>query len=81
MNIRSLRAQELRVVADEMALQHRSSFLGSIRSVLWEGARGKSGLTDNYLRVSFEASEVLRNIDGEGEDLIENVKLIRLEGL
>ena len=80
-NIRSRRAQELRSVADEMALQHRSSFLGKTRSVLWEGARGKSGLTDNYLRVGLETDEVLRNADGEGEDLIENVKLNRLEGL
>lgn len=77
----ALRAEELRVAADEMARNHRISFVGSVRSVLWEGARGTSGLTDNYLRVRLEPGEITVVARGNGDGLVEDVKFNRLEGL
>jgi threonylcarbamoyladenosine tRNA methylthiotransferase MtaB len=83
---RSRRAEELREVADSMARSHRLSFVGAVRSVLWEGARGTSGLTDNYLRVRLEPGEITagpvrsRGADA-GAGLIEDIKFNRLEGL
>ena len=78
---RSRRAEELRVVADGMAQRHRQSFVGAVRPVLWEGARGTSGLTDNYLRVRLEPGEITASTKGDGYGLIEEIKLNRLEGL
>lgn len=80
---RSRRAEQLRVIADQMAQEHRASFIGSVRPVLWEGARGTSGLTDNYLRVRLEPGEITRVAvgTGYGDGLIEEIKLNRLEGL
>jgi threonylcarbamoyladenosine tRNA methylthiotransferase MtaB len=77
----ALRAEQLRAVADEMAKSHRMSFVGSVRSVLWEGARGTSGLTDNYLRVRLEPGEITAAIRGNGAGLVEDVRFNRLEGL
>ena len=45
--------------------------LGQVRSVLWEGQRGKSGLTDNYIKVRMDDG----NIKREGDGLIEDVVL------
>ncbi len=78
---RAHRAEELRRVADMLARRHRLSFVGSVRSVLWEGARGTSGLTDNYLRVRLEPGEITAAAVGKGDGLIEDIKLNRLEGL
>ncbi|HIF71412.1 MAG TPA: tRNA (N(6)-L-threonylcarbamoyladenosine(37)-C(2))-methylthiotransferase MtaB [Dehalococcoidia bacterium] len=78
---RARRAEELRVVADKMAQRHRMSFVGSVRSVVWEGARGTSGLTDNYLRVRLEPGQITAAFKGDGEGLIEDIKFNRLEGL
>jgi threonylcarbamoyladenosine tRNA methylthiotransferase MtaB len=78
---RTKRAEELRGVADSMARRHRASFVGSVRSVLWEGARGTSGLTDNYLRVRLEPNEVTSVARGSGEGLIEDIRINRIEGL
>jgi threonylcarbamoyladenosine tRNA methylthiotransferase MtaB len=79
--VRTRRAEELRAVADGMARRHRQRFVGSTRSVLWEGARGTSGLTDNYLRVRLEPGEITAVPRGSGKGLIEEVKFNRLEGL
>jgi threonylcarbamoyladenosine tRNA methylthiotransferase MtaB len=79
--IRSQRAEELREIADGMARRHRLSFVGSTRSVLWEGARGTSGLTDNYLRVRLEPGDITAAPRGSGAALIEEIKFNRLEGL
>lgn len=49
--------------------------LGEVRPVLWEGKRGESGLTDNYIKVRFEAVEKGRGGDG----LIERVELSRID--
>ena len=78
---RTRRAEDLRAIADSMAQRHRQSFVGSTRSVLWEGARGTSGLTDNYLRVRLEPGEIVSASRGNGDGLIEDIKLNRLEGL
>ena len=75
------RAEELRGVADAMARKHRQVFVGAVRPVLWEGARGTSGLTDNYLRVRFEPGEIVRWAGHEGDHSIEDIKIDRLEGL
>jgi threonylcarbamoyladenosine tRNA methylthiotransferase MtaB len=82
---RTRRSEELRVIADEMAQRHRKSFLGAVRPVLWEGVRGTSGLTDNYLRVRLEPGEITlpSSVGGrrDGDGLIEEIKFKRLEGL
>ncbi|MDG0866001.1 tRNA (N(6)-L-threonylcarbamoyladenosine(37)-C(2))-methylthiotransferase MtaB [Candidatus Lucifugimonas marina] len=77
--IRSQRAEELREIADAAAKAHRMSFVGETRSVLWEGARGTSGLTDNYLRVRLEPGEITAAPVGDGDGLIEEIKFTRLE--
>jgi threonylcarbamoyladenosine tRNA methylthiotransferase MtaB len=79
--VRTRRAEELRTVADAMAKKHRSSFVGSIRSVLWEGVRGTSGLSDNYLRVRLEPGEITAAPSGSDRGVIEDVRFNRLEGL
>jgi threonylcarbamoyladenosine tRNA methylthiotransferase MtaB len=79
--IRTRRAEELREVADRMAQRHRMSFVGSVRSVLWEGARGTTGLTDNYLRVRLEPGQITTAFRGDRKGLIEDIKFSRLEGL
>ena len=79
--VRSRRAEELRTVADAMAKKHRSSFVGAVRSVLWEGARGTSGLSDNYLRVRLEPGEITAVPKGSVRGVIEDIRFNRLEGL
>ncbi len=49
--IRSERAAEIREITSKQARDFREASIGQVRPVLWEGARGRSGLTDNYLRV------------------------------
>lgn len=82
---RTERAEQLREVADSMARKHRQSFVGSVRPVLWEGSRGLSGLTDNYLRVRLEPGEITsvpkRDSGRNGDGLIENILIKRLDGL
>ena len=79
--VRTRRAEELRTIADVMAKRHRSSFVGSIRSVLWEGARGASGLSDNYLRVRLEPGEITTVPNGNIRGVVEDIRFNRLEGL
>ena len=79
--VRTRRAEELRTVADVMAKRHRSSFVGSIRSVLWEGARGASGLSDNYMRVRLEPGEITTVPNGNIRGVVEDIRFNRLEGL
>jgi threonylcarbamoyladenosine tRNA methylthiotransferase MtaB len=78
---RTRRAEELREIADVMARKHRLSFVGSVRSVLWEGARGTSGLTDNYLRVRLEPGQITTVANDDRDGRIEDVRFNRLEGL
>ncbi|MDA1280104.1 MAG: tRNA (N(6)-L-threonylcarbamoyladenosine(37)-C(2))-methylthiotransferase MtaB [Chloroflexi bacterium] len=83
-DVRTLRAQELRSLADAMAVKHRRSFVGSVRPVLWEGKRGTSGLSDNYLRVRLEppiSANATAFAKRTGTGLIEDVRIKRLEGL
>ena len=47
------RAAEARVLASESAASYRRAVVGERRTVLWEGERGRSGLTEDYLRVAF----------------------------
>jgi len=79
--VRTRRAEELRTVADEMARKHRSSFVGSVRSVLWEGVRGTSGLSDNYLRVRLEPGEITAAPNRSDRGVVEDIRFNRLEGL
>ncbi len=82
--IKQRRAEELRTIADEFATQHRKSFVGDTRAVLWEGQGGVTGLTDNYLRVRVAPEFALSDgalKSGSRDGLIEPVKLIRLEGM
>ena len=80
---RAERAAQLREIADAMARRHRQGFVGAVRPVLWEGARGTSGLTDNYLRVRLERDEIISVASGygDGDGLIEDIRIVRLEGL
>ena len=78
---RMRRAEDLRSLADESAQIHRKKFVGTVREVLWEGIRGGTGLTDNYLRVRLESGQVHQQMMDGADGLIENVRLTRLEGL
>ena len=49
--------------------------------MLWEGRRGISGLTDNYLRVRLELSEIVNSSNSDDDDLIEDIRFNRLDGL
>lgn len=57
---RAERAAEVREMTQRHALEFRLASVGQVRPVLWEGARGGSGLTDNYLRVRGDAGELRR---------------------
>ena len=47
------RAAAVRRVASESAAEYRRGAVGERRTVLWEGQLGRSGLTEDYLRVAF----------------------------
>lgn len=65
------RARELREIATKSSNSFKAAMLGQVRSVLWEGQRGKSGLTENYIKVRMDRS----NFKAEGDGLIEDVLL------
>ena len=73
--IEAERAKELREISASSAARFRRSMLGVIRPVLWEGRRGRSGLTDNYIKVRMGEKELRSTGDG----LIELVELDRLD--
>ncbi len=73
--LKTERARELREIAISSSARFRKSMLGEVRPVLWEGKRGESGLTDNYIKVRFDAVEKGRGGDG----LIERVELSRID--
>ncbi len=70
------RAKELRSIAAASSESFKASMLGQVRSVLWEGQRGRSGLTDNYIKVRMSAGD----IKAEGDGLIEEVVLREVDG-
>ena len=73
------RAQELRGIVDGSARAFRTSILNSVRPVLWEGRRGRSGMTDNYVRVQMESDDQLDGGDGLIEDVV--LREVRRDGL
>lgn len=64
---KSRRMQRLLKLAEAQAAEFREGLLGSVRPVLWEDARdingtmSWSGLTDNYVRVVAQSSELIEN--------------------
>ena len=76
-NTKSERARELRSIGSASSERFKASMLGQVRSVLWEGQRGKSGLTDNYVKVRMDDE----NVKAEGDGLIEDVELRKLMGM
>ena len=69
------RARELRDVGGVSSKRFRESLLGRVMPVLWEGGRGRSGMTDNYVKVRMSTEALRENSDG----LIEDVKLLEVE--
>lgn len=69
------RAKELREVVGISSRRYRETLLGRVMPVLWEGGRGLSGMTDNYVKVRM--TEKARRESGDG--LIEDVELRRIE--
>lgn len=69
------RAKELRDVGGVSSRRFRESLLGRVMPVLWEGGRGLSGMTDNYVKVR----TAIRSSRGIGDGLIEDVKLLEVE--
>ena len=69
------RARELREIAATDAMRFKNSIIGNIRPVLWEGSRGESGMTDNYVKVRMGHGEIRENGDG----LIERVELLEVD--
>ena len=75
---RAHRAAEIRQITARQATQFRLASIGQLRLVLWEGSRGATGLTDNYLRVRLEDADSAASWAGDGDGLIEQVKLTSL---
>jgi threonylcarbamoyladenosine tRNA methylthiotransferase MtaB len=75
---RARRAAEIRQITARQATQFRLASIGQLRLVLWEGSRGATGLTDNYLRVRLEDADSAASWAGDGDGLIEQVKLTSL---
>ena len=69
--IKTQRAKELRTIATETSTRFRESMIGTIRPVLWEGRRGQSGMTDNYIKVRMD--DAMEKDTGDG--LIEEVEM------
>lgn len=72
------RAFELRNISLQNSQRHMSNFIGDSRPVLWEDNQGKSGLTDNYIRVKMDAS-YYRTVKSKKNE-IEIVKLVKISG-
>ena len=72
---KSERARELRGIAATNSKHYREMLIGRVLAVLWEGRRGVSGMTDNYVKVRMP-TEFVRN---GGDGLIEDVRLRRVE--
>ena len=78
------RAAAARSVAAESAARHRRDVVGELRTVLWEGERGRSGLTEDYLRVTLAdtkegSARVVRN-GPSADDSFERVKIVGVRG-
>ena len=73
--IKAERAAVLREISAASALRFRDAMIGEVRSVLWEGRRGRAGLTDNYVKVKLDS------VDGRGggDGLVEEVALKRID--
>ena len=73
--IKAERAAVLREISAASALRFRDAMIGEVRSVLWEGRRGRAGLTDNYVKVKLDS------VDGRGggDGLIKEVALKRVD--
>ena len=72
------RAFELRKIALQNSKRHMSSFIGDSRPVLWEDNHGKSGLTDNYIRVKMNGD--YDKTAKSKKNAIEIVKLVKISG-
>ena len=74
------RAAEARRVAAESAAEHRRAVVGERRTVLWEGGRGQSGLTEDYLRVTLagtaQDSAAALGAVPQGDDSFERVRIV-----
>ncbi len=78
-SVKKMRADDLRNLARFHARKYAESFLGNIRSVLWEGTWGYSGLTDNYLKVRLVNPDKYYSSDDFNTDgSIGNVRLLYL---
>ncbi len=74
------RSLELIEISKEHARKYKLGLLGKVYPVLWEGERGLSGLSDNYVKVRFSAKpkHASNSRAGAGTGLIENVQFIKL---
>ena len=80
------RAAAARNVAAESAAGYRRGVIGRLRTVLWEGERGRSGLTEDYLRATLADTKAgSANVVWTGpaaDDSFERVKIVGLnEGI
>ena len=78
------RIQSLKKKTSSDALKFRLAHVGNVASVLWEGRRGQSGLTENYLRVrmgTLNSNTELFNSGSQSSDVFGDglIELIRLE--
>ena len=76
------RAAAARSVAAKSAARYRQSVVGELRTVLWEGERGMSGLTEDYLRATLAdtkagSAEVVRT----GPLADDSFELVRIVGV
>ncbi len=77
--IKSVRARELREIGAESSMRFRQTLIGGARSVLWEGQRGHSGMTDNYVKVRMDRPNWRETGDGLIEDVV--IRIIDADGV
>jgi threonylcarbamoyladenosine tRNA methylthiotransferase MtaB len=68
--VKAERAKELRSIAEKSSTRFLESLIGSTRTVLWEGRRGRAGMTDNYVKVQMDETEMREAGDGLIEDVV-----------
>ena len=77
--VRTRRAAEMRELASVLSRSFREDAVGGVAPVLWENNAPATGLTDTYLRVRRNSSDLPAGVRAL-ENVIERVRLVRLDG-
>jgi threonylcarbamoyladenosine tRNA methylthiotransferase MtaB len=77
--VQTRRAAEIRELASGLSRSFRENAVGGVAPVLWENNAPATGLTDTYLRVRRNSSDLPPSVPAL-ENVIERVRLVRLDG-